>query len=131
MPLRFVSAGAAQALVASTAIKKAIEVEGHFGAVGAMLEKFRAGERCDVVILTHAQVTDLVAEGRLIGETCADLGSVPTAIAVREGDPSPDVSDESGLRTALLEADAIYFPDPARATAGIHLAKVIDALGIR
>ena len=131
MALRFVSAGAAQALVAATASRKAIEIEGHFGAVGAMLEKYRAGERCDVVILTHAQVADLVGEGRLIGETSADLGSVATAIAVREGDPSPDVSAESGLRRALLEADAIYFPDPARATAGIHFAKVIDSLGIR
>ena len=131
MPLRFVSAGAAQALVTATAARKAIEIDGHFGAVGAMLEKYRAGERCDIVILTHAQVTDLVAAGRLIGETAADLGSVATAIAVRDGDPSRDVPDEAALRKALLEADAIYFPDPARATAGIHFAKVIDSLGIR
>jgi molybdate transport system substrate-binding protein len=34
------------------------------------------------------------------------------------------------LRAALLAADAIYFPDPKLATAGIHFAKVIEALGI-
>jgi molybdate transport system substrate-binding protein len=34
------------------------------------------------------------------------------------------------LRSALLAAEAIYFPDPKLATAGIHFAKVLDALGI-
>jgi molybdate transport system substrate-binding protein len=31
----------------------------------------------------------------------------------------------------LVAADAIYFPDPAKATAGIHFAKVLDHLGLR
>lgn len=128
--LRFVSAGAAQALVNAIAARDAIEIGGHFGAVGAMLERFRAGEPCDVVILAHAQVAELVAEGKALGDTPADLGSVATSLAVRAGDPLPDVSSEAALRAALLAADAIYFPDPAKATAGIHFAKVLDQLGI-
>ena len=44
---------------------------------------------------------------------------------------SPAVGDAAGLRAALLAADAIYFPDPKLATAGIHFAKVLDQLGIR
>jgi molybdate transport system substrate-binding protein len=35
------------------------------------------------------------------------------------------------LRTALLAADAVHFPDPAQATAGIHFARVLEQLGIR
>ena len=38
--------------------------------------------------------------------------------------------DGEALRAALLAADAIYFPDPQQATAGIHFAKVLDQLGI-
>ena len=34
------------------------------------------------------------------------------------------------LAIALLAADEIHFPDPKQATAGIHFAKVLDALGI-
>ena len=45
--------------------------------------------------------------------------------------PSPPVGDADSLRAALLAADAIYFPDPKLATAGIHFAKVLDRLGIR
>ena len=34
------------------------------------------------------------------------------------------------MKAALLGADEIYFPDPQRATAGIHFAKVLRELGI-
>jgi len=128
--LAFVSAGAAQALVHATAKAAGLAVEGSFGAVGAMLEKLNAGEAADVVILTRAQVEQLAKEGRVLAETVADLGTVATAIAVRATDPPPDISCEAPLRAALLAADAIYFPDPARATAGIHFASVLDKLGI-
>lgn len=131
MKLDFVSAGAAQGLVAAVAARRGVEISGSFGAVGAMLEKFRGGDPCDVLILTDAQVTDLASRGEVAVGTVADLGSVATSVAVREGDPIPDVSSGEALRAALLAADAIYFPDPAKATAGIHFAKVIEQLGIR
>ena len=46
-------------------------------------------------------------------------------------DPTPEVADAVSLRTALLMAEGIYFPDPVKATAGIHFASVVDRLGIR
>ena len=46
------------------------------------------------------------------------------------GDPQPPIGDASELRAALLAADAIYFPDPKLATAGIHFAKVLEKLEI-
>lgn len=131
MKLDFVSAGAAHGLVATVARERALEVAGSFGAVGAMLEKFRGGAPCDLVIFTHAQITELAASGEVLAETCADLGAVATSVAVRADAAPPDVATPEALRAALLAADAIYFPDPAKATAGIHFAKVIDTLGIR
>ena len=124
------SAGAAHALVQANASAAGIEVAGSFGAVGAMQERLDAGEACDVVILTRAQVDALAKSGRVVASTVAQLGRVATSLAVLERDPPPDVSGEAGLRAALLGADAIYFPDPKRATAGIHFAKVIATLGI-
>ena len=128
--MRLVSAGAAQALVAREAEARGIEIEGAFGAVGAMLEKYLATSACDLVILTRRQIDELAAKGRVDKATIVDLGAVPTAIAVREHDVSPDVSDADALATALLAADAIYFPDPAKATAGIHFHGVLERLGI-
>jgi molybdate transport system substrate-binding protein len=131
MRLDFVSAGAAHGLVAKIAAENGVEIAGSFGAVGAMLEMFEAGEACDVVILTRAQVAQLATRGAVVESSVTDLGAAPTAIAVRAGEAMPKVSDGPSLRAALLAADAIYFPDPAKATAGIHFAKVLDHLGLR
>ena len=130
MRLDFVSAGAAQGLVARIAAGNGVEVAGCFGAVGAMLEKFDSGEACDVVILTRAQIAQLASKAAVVESSVADLGAAPTAIAVRAGETPPKVSDGPSLRLALLAADAIYFPDPAKATAGIHFAKVLGELGL-
>src|SRR5262249_29409745 len=70
------------------------------------------------------------AAGKVSPGSIADLGPVSTAIAVREGDPVPAVADAGQLAETLRAADAIYFPDPKLATAGIHFAKVLAALGI-
>lgn len=130
MKLRFVSAGAAQGLVRAQAQQQGIEVEGHFGAVGAMQEKLLGGEACDVVILTRAQIDALAGQRQVLGGSAADLGAVATSIAVRSADAPPNVRDGPSLRAALLAADAIYFPDAVKSTAGKHFAQVIEALGI-
>ena len=54
-----------------------------------------------------------------------------TGVAVRAGDPLPGIADAGALRAALLAAEAIFLPDPQKATAGIHFARVLDTLGIR
>jgi len=105
-------------------------VQGTFGAVGAMLERARSGERVDMLILTRPIIDALVQSGEVLADSVQDLGMVRTAIAVRTGDAAPDVSTPDALKAALLAADEIYFPDPALATAGIHFAKVMDSLGI-
>src|SRR4029453_8448505 len=46
------------------------------------------------------------------------------------GDPQVTVSDAAGLRDALLASDAIFVPDTKASTAGIHVANVLDRLGI-
>ena len=130
MRLAFVAAGAAQGLVAALAATHAVQVGGSFGAVGAMKDKLLSGEPCDVVILTSAQIAELARTERVLADTVANLGSVATSIAVRESDAAPFVSDARSLADALRSAEALYFPDPAKATAGIHFAGVLQKLGI-
>ena len=101
-----------------------------FRAVGAIKEKLLAGEPCDLVILTAAQLRDLAQSGRVQSDSIAALGRVATAIAVRAGEPSPEIGDPESLRRVLLAADELYLPDSERATAGIHFLHVLDALHI-
>jgi len=132
--LNILSGGAAQGLVASLAPKfKALtgfDIEGEFGAVGAMTDKLRKGTPVDIVILTAAIVAALAEEKLVERASITDIGLVETAVAVRAGDPLVAVNDATGLRNALLAADAIFVPDTKASTAGIHVAKVLRQLGI-
>lgn len=132
---RLFSAGAALGLVREFAETffgtSGNALDATFGAVGAIAEKLAAGETPDLIILTRPMIDKLVAEGRVRADTVADLGVVQTGVAVRTADPTPEVADAASLRTALRMAEGIYFPDPVKATAGIHFASVVDRLGIR
>ena len=132
--LTVLSGGAAQGLFASidAAFREqhGCAIDGTFGAVGMMRAKLADGHPADVVVLTAAILRDLAAAGDVIAETVTDIGRVETAIAVRGDDPAPDVADAARLKQALLGADAVYFPDPMQATAGIHFASVLERLGI-
>jgi molybdate transport system substrate-binding protein len=133
--LKVHSGGAAQGLVGALAAaferEAGLTIDGTFGAVGAMRERLLAGDPSDLVILTAALIRDLGAAGHVRAEEAADIGVVTTSVAVRAGDPEPPLTDLPALRAALLSADEIFFPDPGKATAGIHFAGVLDQLGIR
>jgi molybdate transport system substrate-binding protein len=132
--LKILSGGAAQGLVASLAPQfkeqTGLAIEGEFGAVGAMAGKLRDGTPADIVVLTAAMIADLAKQTLVISDSISDIGLVETAVAVRAGDPSVSVSDAASLREVLLGADAIFVPDTRASTAGIHVAKVLQQLGI-
>jgi molybdate transport system substrate-binding protein len=132
--LRILSGGAAHGLVkALTPTFEAATVytiSGDFGAVGGMRQRLIDGEQPDLVILTAAVLRDLSEKRIIDAASIRDIGTVPTSIAVKNGQKLPDVSDADALCRALLAADAIYFPDPELATAGIHFHNVVKTLGI-
>ena len=136
--LNLLSAGAAKGLALAlqerfTAQTGAV-IEGRYGAVGAMQEALFAaagqGTPVDVLLVTQSMVDALIKKGHLLASPQACLGRVYTGIAVKQGEPVPDVADADALKAALLAASGVYFPDPARATAGIHFAKVLQSLGV-
>jgi molybdate transport system substrate-binding protein len=132
--LRILSGGAAQGLVGSLAPRfkqlTGLDIDGEFGAVGTMAGKLEAGTAADLVVLTQAVVADLVGKGLLDGDSVTGIGLVETSLAVRASDPLVVATDSASLRAALLAADAIFVPDTKASTAGIHVAMVLDRLGI-
>jgi molybdate transport system substrate-binding protein len=134
MDLHILSGGAAQGVVktlwSAFSADTGAELKGTFGAVGLMKEKLLAGAACDVLILTEALIDGLIKSGHAVAGTNTPMGRVKTGVAVRAGDPIPDVSTAAGLKASLLEAHGIYFPDPEKATAGIHFVNVLKQLGI-
>ena len=135
MRLRVLSAGAAERLVGVLApqFKAATraEIDATYGAVGSIKGKLLAGAPADLLILTSALIAELTQTGHVRAGSAADIGRVETSIAVRSGEPPPQIGNEAALRAALLAADAIYFPDPEVATAGIHFTRALEKLGVR
>lgn len=132
--LRLLSAGAAKGVVEALAggFEEAagITLDATFDSAGAIRNAVDAGAAFDVVILPAAMLDTLASQGMIDGESVAALGRVPTGIAVPHGDPLPDVRDEGALKASLERADALYCPDTARSTAGIHFGGVLRTLGI-
>ena len=96
--VNILSGGAAQGLVAALAptfkALTGLDIEGEFGAVGAMADKLRKGTPTDIVMLTAALVAKLAAEKLVVAASISDVGLVETAIAVR-------VRRSAGVRSAM------------------------------
>jgi molybdate transport system substrate-binding protein len=134
MSLAVLCAGAAKGLVAAVESTFMAEtgatIDGTFGAVGALREKFLGGVPCDVIVLTAPLIDSLEHDGRVVPGSAVPLGRVRTGIAVGAGEPMPDIHDAASLRATLANASRLLFPDPQRATAGIHFVDVLRRLGI-
>jgi molybdate transport system substrate-binding protein len=132
--VRLLSGGAAKGLVSQLqdrfSAQTGFAIHGDFGAVGVMRDRLLAGEPCDVVILSQALIDQLARDGHVAPESVTPLGAVKTGVAVKAGQRAPEVGTAAALKSALLAASAIYFPDPQKATAGIHFMKVLKSLGV-
>jgi molybdate transport system substrate-binding protein len=65
-----------------------------------------------------------------VAGSARSLGKVKTGVAVRTGTTHPSVKTRAELHAAMSAAQGIYFPDPDKATAGIHFMNVLKALGL-
>jgi molybdate transport system substrate-binding protein len=93
--------------------------------IGAQL---RRGETADVVSMNKAGLTDLIAEGRIAAGTNVDLAQTLLAVAIRSGEPKPDIKSVDALRKTLLDAKSVSID---ASTSGIYLTtKGFPRLGI-
>jgi molybdate transport system substrate-binding protein len=128
------SGGAAAAVVKHVQARFETEcqltLQGTYSAVGQMRDQLLGGAPCDLIILTRALIDQLEQSGHVLAGSSRSLGKVRTGIAVRSGEKHPAVQNADQLREALAHARGIYFPDPQKATAGIHFMKVLGQLGL-
>lgn len=132
--MNVLSGGAAAAVV--NGVKAQFEqttgstISGTFSAVGAMRASLVEGTPCDLAIMTQPLIAQLIESGHVVAGSARSLGRVKTGVAVRAGTAHPVLQSRSDLAAALQAARGIYFPDPDKATAGIHFMNVLKALGL-
>ena len=128
------SGGAAAAVVkgvqAQFERETGARVNGTFSAVGQMRDQLVAGAPCDLVILTKPLIERLIESGHVVEGSAKSLGLVKTGMAVPAGASHPKIGNREELAAAFRAATAIYYPDPEKATAGIHFMNVLKALGL-
>jgi molybdate transport system substrate-binding protein len=102
-----------------------------FGLGPVLAKRVLDGEAADFLILPRASVDGLIMSGKVASGFDTVLARTFVAIAVRKGEPKPDISTPDALRRTLLAAKAISYSDPADGgPTGIHFAKVLERLGI-
>ncbi len=120
--------GAVRALAERYAAESGARIDADFAPTLALLERLRGGEGADVVILTREGLDEVVDEGRVARETCVDLARSFVGIAVKAGDPHPDIATEATLRATLLAARSVAYSRIG--ASGILFAQLIGRMGI-
>jgi molybdate transport system substrate-binding protein len=104
-------------------------VTASYGTVGAIGERFKAGEAADLLILSPS---GLAALGNLLvvgSET--EIARAGLAIAVRSGTVAPALSTPQAFKAALLAARSLSYSDPkAGGSAAAYFATLLERLGI-
>jgi molybdate transport system substrate-binding protein len=124
------AAGVVRGIQADFEKTSSCTINATFNAVGQMRNQLLAGDACDLIILTKQLIDQLIASGHVIAGSQQSLGLVKTGVAIKSGKAAPAISTREELLQTLLSSKGIYFPDPEKATAGIHVMSVLKALGL-
>jgi len=72
-----------------------------------IIKRINGGEVADIVILGAPTIDKLIAEGKLVAGSRADIAKSGIGIAVRSGLPKPDISSSEAVKNAMLAANSI------------------------
>ena len=99
--------------------------------MGAITERVLAGEAADVIIGSTQSMERLARERKIDAGSRVTIAKVGVGAVVPTGTAKPSIGSPDELKRALVTATTIVYADPAGGgAAGIHIARVIDKLGI-
>jgi molybdate transport system substrate-binding protein len=99
------------------------------GATSAAIPaRLARGEPADVVIMVRTALDSLVEKGLIVKNSEVDLARSRIGLAVKLGDPVPNIQSVKGLTEALLKAHSIAYSDSA---SGVYISgELFKRLGI-
>lgn len=90
-------------------------------------KRVQAGEAFDLVILGSDAIDKLIAAGHLQPGSRVDLVRSGVAVAVRAGEPLPDIGSKDAVKQAVLAARSVSF---STGPSGVALAALFERWGI-
>ena len=100
----------------------------HFDSTPNIVARINSGTPFDVVVVPVDVFKDATAKTHFVAGQTTDIARVGYGVAIRAGEPKPDISTPDGLKKTLLAASSIASV-PASA-AGAYVTKVYERLGI-
>lgn len=107
----------------ATGVEVAIESVGGVDAA----RRVQAGEAFDLVILASDAIDKLIASGQVRAGSKVDLVQSGVAVAVRAGDPLPDLGSEQAVRQAVRGARKLSY---STGPSGVALARLFERWGL-
>jgi molybdate transport system substrate-binding protein len=99
-----------------------------FGSGPESRRLIESGEVFDLAVLNLVLFVELTKQGRIAATTRTEIFRNGMGVAGRSGAAKPDITTVDAFKQTLLNAKTITYA-PSRSS-GIHLAKVLDRLGI-
>ena len=94
----------------------------------AIKRQIENGAAFDVVIITRKAIDDLVRQGKILPDTCVDIGRSGLGVSVRKGAPKPDISTVESFKRTMLGAKSVI--RSTEGTSGLYFETLLDRLGI-
>ena len=98
-----------------------------WGGSEAIAKRIGDGDVFDVVLNTPHNLDTLIKAGKIVAGTRTDFAKSGVGIAIRAGQPRPDVSNQEALRKAVLEAKTIGI---SSGPSGRYVLELFHRLGI-
>jgi molybdate transport system substrate-binding protein len=92
-----------------------------------VVERVKAGELTDLVVMSADAVDKLIAAGKVARDGRTDIATSWVAAAVKKGAPKPDISSAAAFRQTMLVAKSIAY---SFGPSGVYLVGLFERMGI-
>jgi molybdate transport system substrate-binding protein len=94
----------------------------------ALKRRIEEGATFDVAIVSRTVLDALVKQGKIISDSCVDIGRSGLGLAVRKGAARPDITTVEAFRRTLLAARSVV--RSKEGTSGLYFETLLTRLGI-
>ncbi|MGA7663602.1 MAG: substrate-binding domain-containing protein [Pseudolabrys sp.] len=94
----------------------------------ALKRKIEDGVAFDVAIVTRSVIDALAGQGKIVRDSCVDIGRSGLGVAVRKGAARPEITTVEAFKRALLAAKSVA--RSREGTSGLYFETLLTRLGI-